>query len=89
MDESIKMYFENKCKPIKEEFGFDIFKNIESSLDKLIEQNGLVSVFLSIETSIQIAYDMIKYGAKINKKGKTIEEIFFPPNKKNKRTVKI
>jgi len=89
MDESIKMYFENKCKPIKEEFGFDIFKNIESSLDKLIEQNGLFSVFLSIETSIQMAYDMIKYGAKINKNGKTMEEIFFPSNKKNKRTVKI
>ena len=89
MDESIKIYFENKCKPIKEEFGFDIFKNIESSLDKLIEQNGLFNVFLSIETSIQIAYDMIKRGAKINKKGKTIEEIFFPRNKKSKRAVKI
>lgn len=88
MDETIKIYFENKCKPIKEEFGFDIFKNIESSLDKLIQQNGLFSVFLSIETSIQMAYDMIKYGAKINKSGKTMEEIFFF-NKKNKRIVKI
>lgn len=88
MDEAIKIYFENKCKPIKEEFGFDIFKNIESSLDKLIQQNGLFSVFLSIETSIQMAYDMIKYGAKINKNGKTMEEIFFF-NKKNKRIVKI
>ena len=48
MDETIKIYFENKCKPIKEEFGFDIFKNIESSLNKLIQQNGLFSVFLSI-----------------------------------------
>jgi hypothetical protein len=89
MDESIKMYFENECRPIKEEFGFDIFKNIESSLDKLIQQNGLLNVFLSIETSIKMAYAMIKYGAKINKNGKTIEEIFFPQNKKNKRTVKI
>lgn len=88
MDEAIKIYFENKCKPIKEEFGFDIFKNIESSLNKLIQQNGLFSVFLSIETSIQMAYDMIKYGAKINKSGKTMEEIFFF-NKKNKRIVKI
>lgn len=88
MDETIKIYFENKCKPIKEEFGFDIFKNIESSLNKLIQQNGLFSVFLSIETSIQMAYDMIKYGAKINKSGKTMEEIFFF-NKKNKRIVKI
>lgn len=88
MDETIKIYFENKCKPIKEEFGFDIFKNIESSLNKLIQQNGLFSVFLSIETSIQMAYDMIKYGAKINKNGKTMEEIFFF-NKKNKRIVKI
>lgn len=88
MDETIKIYFENKCKPIKEEFGFDIFKNIESSLDKLIQQNGLFSVFLSIETSIKMAYDMIKLGAKINKNGKTMEEIFFF-NKKNKRIVKI
>lgn len=88
MDEAIKIYFENKCKPIKEEFGFDIFKNIESSLDKLIQQNGLFSVFLSIETSIKMAYDMIKLGAKINKNGKTMEEIFFF-NKKNKRIVKI
>ena len=88
MDETIKIYFENKCKPIKEEFGFDIFKNIESSLNKLIQQNGLFSVFLSIEPSIQMAYDMIKYGAKINKSGKTMEEIFFF-NKKNKRIVKI
>lgn len=88
MDEAIKIYFENKCKPIKEEFGFDIFKNIESSLDKLIQQNGLFSVFLSIETSIKMAYDMIKHGAKINKNGKTMEEIFFF-NKKNKRIVKI
>lgn len=88
MDETIKIYFENKCRPIKEEFGFDIFKNIEPSLDKLIQQNGLISVFLSIETSIQMAYDMIKYGAKINKNGKTMEEIFFF-NKKNKRIVKI
>ncbi len=89
MDESVKIYFENKCKPIKEEFGFDIFKNIESSLDKLIQQNGLFSVFLRIEDSIRIAYDMITYGAKINKRGKTFDEIFYFVPVTNTRFIKI
>ena len=89
MDESVKIYFENKCKLIKEEFGFDIFKNIESYLDKLIQQNGLFSVFLRIEDSIRMAYDMIKYGGKVNKRGKTIDEIcYFVPDT-NTRFIKI
>ena len=89
MDESIKIYFENKCKSIKEEFGFDIFKNIESYLDKLIQQNGLFSVFLRIEDSIRMAYDMIKYGGKVNKRGKTFDEIFYFVPVTNTRFIKI
>ena len=89
MNESIKIYFENKCRPIKEEFGFDIFKNIESYLDKLIQQNGLFSVCIRIENSIRIAYDMIKYGARVNKKGRTFDEIFCFTPIKNTRLIKI
>jgi hypothetical protein len=89
MNESIKIYFENKCRPIKEEFGFDIFKNIELYLDKLIQQNGLFSVCIRIENSIRIAYDMIKYGARVNKKGRTFDEIFCITPIKNTRIIKI
>ena len=73
----IEIFLKRKCMPIYEEFHFDIFENLK---DYFAEYFAVHRVFglITLEQQIKISYEFLKHGGKIlNRKGRTVEEIFF------------
>jgi len=95
MNEVIESYLKSKCEfeKIKAKINLDIYKLLKNDFIRLFkEKDGAIDFLRGItaaENLISITISMIISGARVNRKGRTFDEIFCFTPIKNTRLIKI